>query len=148
MKITDSENIKNIIIQKNQKTSNMGEKSFDGILDKKIKNLTTSEPDSKTTHPVHRASNVLLNPPIDRGEVVARVTEFLDVMEEYCIQLSSQKVSLKELAPLVSRMETETQNMVLLSESLPIGDSIKEILDETLIRSSVEVIKFNRGDYL
>ena len=70
------------------------------------------------------------------------------IMEEYSVKLSRQRVSLKDLSPLISRMEAETEEMMLLSESLPPGDGIKEILDEILIRSSVEAIKFNRGDYL
>ena len=69
-------------------------------------------------------------------------------MEEYSVKLSRQGVSLKELSPLISKMEAETEGMMLLSESLPPGDGIKEILDDVLIRSSVETIKFNRGDYL
>ena len=84
----------------------------------------------------------------DGEEVVSRVSKFLDVMEEYSVKLSRKGISLKELSPLISRMEAETENMRLISEFLPPGDGIKEILDEVIIRSSVEVIKFNCGDYL
>jgi hypothetical protein len=148
MKITDTENIKNLFLKKKQKTEKPGDKTFDGISDKKIKNSSVSNPDTEPSSTVHKVSDVLLTPAIDREEVVSRVSKFLDVMEEYSVKLSRKGISLKELSPLISRMEAETENMRLISEFLPPGDGIKEILDEVLIRSSVEVIKFNRGDYL
>jgi hypothetical protein len=37
MKITDTENIKNLFLKKKQKTEKPGDKTFDGISDKKIK---------------------------------------------------------------------------------------------------------------
>ena len=148
MKITDSENIKNVLFRKNQKAEKPDDKTFDEILDKKIKNSSVSKPDTDSASTVHKVSDVFLDPVIDREEVISRVSKFLDVMEEYSVKLSRKGVSLKDLSPLVSRMEAETEEMMLLSESLPPGDGIKEILDEVLIRSSVEVIKFNRGDYL
>ncbi len=148
MKITDTENVKNIIIPQNQKTVKNGKQKFDEILNKKMQNATTARSENKTTPTVKQPPPLLFNPPSDREEVVSLVSQFLDIMEEYSVQLSSSKTSLKELAPLVSRMQTETENMKQLSAALPPGDGIKEILDETLIRSSVEVIKFNRGDYI
>ena len=148
MKITDTANIKDVFLKKNQKTEKPGDKTFEKILNKKIKNSGVSKPDTGSVSTVQKVTDVFFNPPIDREKVVSRVAEFLNILEEYSVKLSRQGMSLKDLSPMISSLEAETKNMLLLSEALPPGDGIKEILDEVLIRSSVEVIKFNRGDYL
>jgi hypothetical protein len=45
-------------------------------------------------------------------------------------------------------MEMENQELIPMMESLPDGDGLKDILNRLLVSSTVEVIKFNRGDYI
>jgi len=45
-------------------------------------------------------------------------------------------------------METEQEALAPVLNSLPPGDGLKDILNDALVTSSLEVIKFNRGDYV
>ena len=90
----------------------------------------------------------VITPGIEREEVVARVMKFLDVMDDYARKLGSPRVTLKEMSPLIAKIESEKNDLKELAESLSPMDDMKTLLDEALIRSSVEVIKYNRGDYI
>jgi hypothetical protein len=148
MKIGDPSHIKSTVIHKKQAPAQSGDASFEKVLKKELAGRGIAEPQHKPVQPLQHTRPIHAQPPSSREEVISRVSQFIDVMEEYSLKLSSPQISLKEVAPLVERMEAETHNMRLLSEALPAGDGIKAILDESLIRSSVEIIKFNRGDYV
>jgi len=45
-------------------------------------------------------------------------------------------------------MEKKTAELIPTLESLPDGDKLKDILNQALVTSTVEIIKFNRGDYV
>ena len=149
MKINDIQHISSIATPKNQKKAETTKTAFKDLLETTMDAADTSrtiKPESATSARMTQPSFTTM--PIDREEAVSRVSQFLDIMEEYSIKLSTKKCSLRDIAPLVSRIETGIEELRILSRSLPDDDSIKEILDQSLIRSSVEVIKFNRGDYL
>ena len=56
-------------------------------------------------------------------------------------------MSLNELNPLIQMMDMEKMDLISAMDSLPDGDGLKDILNETLITASLEVAKFKRGDY-
>jgi len=45
-------------------------------------------------------------------------------------------------------MEQQSQELYRVWEALPEGEEIKDLLNRMLVTSTVETIKFNRGDYL
>ena len=69
-------------------------------------------------------------------------------IESYQLKMADPKVSLKEVYPLVQQMEKKTTELVPAVEALRDGDKLKEILNRALVASTVEIIKFNRGDYV
>ena len=72
----------------------------------------------------------------------------LDTFSEYQQKLMDTAYSLKDLSPLVQEMEMGNSSLVSAVNRLPDGDALKDILNQVLIASSIEVIKFNRGDYV
>ena len=80
--------------------------------------------------------------------IVAEVENLLNVMADYQNQMENPSVSLKQIQPLVEKMDTETEKLLPVLDTLPDSSSLKDILNRVLVASSVEVIKFNRGDYL
>ncbi len=147
MKITDSENI-NIIPNNNQQPGKTGNKAFEKILNEKMEGVSTSEPESKPSDRINRASAALLRSAMNKKNIISRVAEFLDTIEEYSEKLARTGNSLKDVSPLIAKIESETQHLKSFSDSLSQEDELKSLVEEALIRSSVEVIKFNRGDYL
>jgi len=73
---------------------------------------------------------------------------FLTLLKNYQKQMEDPRISLKETATIVSQMEQVTQELLPILESLPEGDGVKDLLNRLLVTSTVETIKFNRGDYL
>ncbi len=148
MKITDSDIVKQVLPQTTQKNQKTEGGNFDALLEKNIENLNTTPSQTAPADMLQPSSHIFFDTAaVAQEEVVQRVTGFLDMMEEYSSKLDSS-ATLKDISPLVAKMELEKAELQQLAESLPQGDEVRAILDEALIRSSVEVVKFNRGDYL
>ncbi|MBE0556604.1 MAG: hypothetical protein IH628_05160 [Proteobacteria bacterium] len=100
--------------------------------------------------PLQMLSNVNFIAPTatERSQAVKKIDELLNVIESYQAKIADPKVSLKEIYPLVQQMEKKTAELVPAAEALPDGDKLKEILNRVLVASTVEIIKFNRGDYV
>jgi hypothetical protein len=85
---------------------------------------------------------------VDRMQTVSNINEFLSIMESYQKEMADPKASLKDAYPFVQQMEEKMAELIPALESLPATDKLKDILNSALVASTVEVIKFNRGDYV
>lgn len=85
---------------------------------------------------------------VDRAQTVNHIDEFLGIMESYQKQMADPKASLKDAYPFVQQMEKKAAELIPTLESLPAADKLKDILNRALVASTVETIKFNRGDYV
>ena len=85
---------------------------------------------------------------VDRMQTVNNIGEFLSIMESYQKQMADPQASLKDAYPFVQQMEKKMAELIPTLESLPAADKLKDILNRALVASTVEVIKFNRGDYV
>jgi hypothetical protein len=80
-------------------------------------------------------------------QVVVQIENLLSLLEDYQQKMEDSAISLKEVYPLIERLESENKKLRPILETLPDG-TLKEILNSAMVTSSVEVIKYNRGDYL
>jgi len=78
---------------------------------------------------------------------IGQVENYLNILDEYQEKLGNPDVPLKELSPLLDQMNAENGQLSSALDSLSDEDELKGIVNETLILSSLETIKFNRGDY-
>ena len=86
--------------------------------------------------------------PVQNNPIVERTEKFLDLLEEYQNKLMEPRASLRDVHPLIEKLEKEKDALLPLLDSLPQGDELREILNNALVTSAVEAIKFNRGDYV
>ncbi len=86
--------------------------------------------------------------PAQNGSIADRVENLLNMLDEYQQKLKDPHFSLKEIDPLVKQMEKEEENLAPILDSLVEDDGLKDILNQALVTSSLETIKFNRGDYI
>ncbi len=84
----------------------------------------------------------------DQVQTVKHIDEFLNIMESYLEKMDDPKASLKDAYPFVQQMEKKTAELLPVFEELPAGNKLKDILNQALVASTVEAIKFNRGDYV
>ena len=79
----------------------------------------------------------------------AQATErILDTLEKYQEAMVNPQISLKEISPLVQSLSREVKELTQRSEKLSSSDPLQKIMAEIGILSSVEIEKFNRGDYI
>lgn len=150
MEITPNEISRIANDQKTNKVAKTTGNKFEDILQQTINKSSSSEDQTMTLPPVQNISNIRFDliSNIDRTQNIERVEKFLDVLENYQKKLEDPSVNLKEMYPLVTQMQSETENMLPLLNSLPDEDGMKDILNRSLVTSTVEVIKFNKGDYI
>lgn len=86
--------------------------------------------------------------PLPADSVTARLEGFLDLMDEYRRSLADPRVSLKALEPLVCSLERRCEALTPLLGSLPEDTGLKDIVNQTLVTSETEIMRFRRGDYL
>lgn len=72
----------------------------------------------------------------------------LDLLEQYQRAMADPKVSLKEIDPLAQSLSQEIKGLTQWTPQLSPSDPLQKIIAEVGIVSSVEVEKFNRGDYI
>jgi hypothetical protein len=99
---------------------------------------------------INSIPNIQLNPlfAVQDNPIIEKTENFLDLLEEYKNKLLDPQTTLRDIHPLVQRMESEKETLTPVLNSLPPGDGLKDILNDALVNSEVEVIKFNRGDYV
>ena len=97
---------------------------------------------------LNKTANLLLIPPVEEKEAISRLEKFLDIMEEYSEKLNNPYFTPKDISSLLSKIEAEQRDLSIIAESFDGNNELKGLLNASLIRSTAEVIKFNRGDYL
>ena len=125
-------------------------KEFDNILQQEIATSAKPAESTMTLPPVQNIPTILFDQ-IQNGttsQSVAQVDEFLNLLDAYQNKLGDTGSTLKNFSSLVSSIESETEKIIPLLDSIPEGDGLKDILNRALVTATVETIKFNRGDYL
>ncbi len=136
--------------QKTLKRQDTPTGGFGQLLEKAMNPQSGRAPATSALPPLQSLSNVSFVVPTvtERSQTVKSIDELLNVIESYQVKMADPKVSLKEIHPLVQQMEKKTSELAPVAEALPDGDKLKEILNRVLVASTVEIIKFNRGDYV
>ncbi|MBW1781335.1 MAG: hypothetical protein JRL30_11420 [Deltaproteobacteria bacterium] len=127
-----------------------GNHKFSALLREAIDEPSRTSAGSENTQMISSISNIQLEPlfAVQNNPIVERTEKFIGILEEYQKKLRDPQSTLRDIHPLIERMETEKEALVPVLNSLPPGDKLKDILNDILITSSLEVIKFNRGDYV
>ncbi len=150
MKIHHNDEIlKNAYPQKIEKDERTLDREFGAILKEAVEN--SSKVDAEDQKPsINTISEIQFNTFLSGEKIpmVDRVEKYLDLLDEYRQKLANPQVTLKDIYLLINEMEVGKQSLIPVLNSLPDGDGLKDILNQTLMTSSLEIIKFNRGDYL
>jgi hypothetical protein len=72
----------------------------------------------------------------------------LDLLEQYQSAMENPRTTLREIHPLVQSLAEEMRSLDQWVEKMSPSDPLREILTEAGILSSLEIEKFNRGDYI
>jgi len=151
MKITKTDDlVKAVVPEKIQSRPPATQGDFGDVLKETMKTLggtQTAVQASMGVEPVFPLQLQRLST-IDKHTIVEGIENVLDLLDDYQRKLADQTVTLKDIHPLISAIEHENQNLKPLLNKLREGDELKQILNQTLVTTSLEVIKFNKGDYI
>lgn len=124
--------------------------AFGKMLDDAMAGAAANSPAAAGTATITGTVPVGLHPmgPGAETPLVDRVENFLDTLDAYQQKLGDSRCALREIDPLVRQMETEAEKLMPAFRDLSDDDGLKAILDQTLITASLEIARFNRGDYI
>jgi hypothetical protein len=150
MKIMQNDEIVKTAYPKNMKEAEKPEGSdFEKILKESIDHFPGVETGPQKPPMINNISGVQINSLLTaKSNDVERTERFLNILDRYQQKLNNPQATLRDLYPLVQEMEVEKESLIPVFESLPDGDELKDILNQVLITSSVEIMKFNRGYYI
>ena len=136
--------------QKTHQQNKSSASGFDEFLEKAMTPQSRQTTSANALPPLQSLSSLGLAIPscVDRTQTVKSIDSFLNIMDAYERKMTDPQASLKDAYPLVQEMEKQTTELIPTLESLPDGDKLKDILNQALVTSTVEIIKFNRGDYV
>ena len=83
-----------------------------------------------------------------RARVVAQVGSLLNALEAYAQALGDQSLTLKQIHPVVQRLEEETRALEQTLATHEADESLGAIAREGLAQAKAELIKFWRGEYV
>lgn len=150
MKITPYEILNNVDNQKTSKSVNSTGQNFDDILRNQLNAQASTVSHAVTPSPIQSISktdfSMIGN--FDSNQNIEQVEQFLDTLEAYQKQLSNPSANLCDLNTLVSMLEDGINYVSPILDSLPDGNALKDVINRAVVTSTVELIKFNRGDYL
>jgi hypothetical protein len=151
MKIYGNDEIlKNGYSSKTPKNEQTTDTDFKNILKESVEKSTEKPSEIQPTTLLDPISAIRFNPlsPQDKNITIERVENLLNLLENYRQQLKNPNVTLRTIEPLMNTIADEKDQLSAKLDSIPNEDGLKAILNQTLIAASLEVIKFNRGDYI
>jgi len=123
-----------------------------------FKNILKASVEQTAHHPGKIKSPPLANPvsairfhplsPENKSITIERVDNLLNLLDNYRDQLADPQVTLRSIEPVINMIEKEKEQLSSVLDSLTNADGLKDIVNRTLITASLEVIKYNRGDYI
>jgi hypothetical protein len=123
-----------------------------------FKNVLKATVNRTAQHPQKTKSSPLTNPvsaiqftplsPENKRITVERVDNLLNLLDNYRDKLADPQVTLRSIEPVINMIAKEKEQLSSVLEFLPNEDGLKDIVNRTLITASLEVMKYNRGDYI
>lgn len=135
---------------KTPKNDQPSEADFKNILKESVEKSTENPSEIQPTTLLDPISAMRFNPlpSQDKNITVERVENLLNLLENYRQQLRNPNLTLRTLEPIMNTITEEKDQLSAKLDSISNEDGLKDILNQTLITASLEVIKFNRGDYI
>ena len=151
MKILNNEQVlKTFQHESNTKAQPPAGKEFDAILKETVKNTTTA-----TLAPLQ---TTFINPlaglqpasssPSDHQFAANSIEDMINLLDRYREKLADPRITMKQIDPDIREMTREIENLTPVLDSLPAGEGLRKILNQTLVTAFLEISKFYRGDYI
>jgi hypothetical protein len=122
---------------------------FDSVFREVADSTPIQGAEAEPTHFIDNLRPAQFNaePSPSTNAVVDQVSRLIDTMEGYQQQLIDKDATLKDIQALVRRMESESQSLGAASKRVDGQDGLRTIIDQSLMLTSMEIVRFNSGHY-
>jgi len=126
------------------------DKEFGTILKESVENSKKEVTGPRPTTFINPLNGVQMNPSstFDKQFTLDRIENLIGLLDQYRHKLADPGITLKNIDPIIRQIDQETENLAPVLDSLPEGEELKNIINQTLVTASLEVTKFYRGDYI
>ncbi len=126
------------------------DKEFGTILKESVENSKKEVTGPHPTTFINPLNGVQMNPSstFDKQFTLDRIENLIGLLDQYRHKLADPGITLKNIDPIIRQIDQETENLAPVLDSLPEGEELKNIINQTLVTASLEVTKFYRGDYI
>jgi exonuclease VII small subunit len=87
-------------------------------------------------------------PKFDKQFALDQLENLIGLLDQYRHELADPQMPLKKLDPIIRKINQESENLAPALDALPDGEALKNIINLTLVTATLEVTKFDRGDYI
>jgi hypothetical protein len=86
----------------------------------------------------------------DSDVLVDRTGRLIDLLDAYARQLADPAKSLKQIAPLVAEIQTQAERLMAAAAETGLQQdaALQTLATRSAVAANVEVIRFQRGDYV
>jgi hypothetical protein len=151
MKITNNEqHIHAFPADKTAKPSKAPQTDFSSVLKDTLETTPTAEKGVQPPAAVQTVVPAQLQhlSATDKPATLDRIENVLDLLDAYRSKLADPNANLKDIHPLVTSLENANEQLKPVLKTIDEGDQLKQILNQTLVTTSLEVFKFYQGDYI
>jgi hypothetical protein len=79
--------------------------------------------------------------------MVARLECLLDDLSVFHARLNAPELETETVGPLIEKLAATRERLTGAAGFLPEGDALKTLVNQALVLTSTELIKYRRGDY-
>jgi len=126
------------------------DKEFGTILKESVENVKKEDMGPRQTAFINPLNGIQMRTPSksDKQFVLDRVENLIGLLDQYRSKLADPGTTLKNIDPIIMKIDQETEDLTPILDSLPEDEDLKNLINRTLVTASLEVGKFYRGDYI
>ncbi len=151
MKIHNNDQIlKNLYPQTKTNPQPPADQEFGTILKESVENSKKEVTGPRQTTFINPLNGIqmITSSTFDKQFTLDRIENLIGLLDQYRHKLADPGITLKNIDPIIRQIDQETENLAPVLDSLPEGEELKNIINQTLVTASLEVTKFYRGDYI
>lgn len=121
------------------------QKVFDDLLQNQARGVAAPSASTHAINPTPLTANAIEALPVKTDlQAMERLVDSLDAYQQ---GLADPACSLRDLAPVLGRLETAQRHLSAISEKSPADSPLKDIINEGLVTATMEINRFRSGIY-
>jgi len=121
------------------------QKIFDDLLQNQSKGVSVPSSPAHAINPMPLTANAIEGLPVKTD--LQAMERFVDSLDAYQQRLADPACSLRELEPVLGRLEKAQRHLSDVSEKTPADSPLKAIMNEGLVTATMEICRFRSGIY-